>query len=163
MSNPARSVLNRKSEIVNRKLDKPAYNAPISPGPPTLPILPTRHHIPKNPASRIEHRPSPHQSCPESQNVRRITYEFISFLCKTNPISKNTQNHRNSSYQKGLQQYSRLRITKNKAKTNPNEPKRTQSNPNFSPKNGPQSQNEPKRTQSCPPPADSKAKECSCL
>jgi hypothetical protein len=32
-------------------------------------------------------------------------------------------------------------------KTNPNEPKRTQSKPNFSPKNGPQSQNEPKRTQ----------------
>jgi hypothetical protein len=72
--------------------------------------------------------PKPQESdCPESENVRRITYEFISKLCKTNPILSASGGFKTlyltKTYVKTVEFH--------RPKTNPNEPKRTQSKPNF--------------------------------
>ena len=120
MATPAQSVLNSKSEIVNRKLDKPAYKAAISPGP-----------------------LKSHQSCPESQNVRRITYEFIRKLCKTNPIPKNTQIHVSPVRTMNYEQTTMNNAPKAK-------PKQTQSNPKQSQLLGQKRRPKPKRTQTNP-------------
>jgi hypothetical protein len=48
------------------------------------------------------------------------------------------------------QRFTKIKATLRPMKTNPNEPKRTQNEPNFWPVRAPQSQNEPKRTQSKP-------------
>ena len=53
----------------------------------------------------------------------------------------------NPLFDKGLRKYKAFGHPKSKPKTNPNEPKRTQSKPNFWPVRGTQTQNEPKQTQ----------------
>jgi len=110
----------------------PAYKAPISPGPPILPShyksRATSHE------SRITSRLNPQESdCPESENVRRITYEFISKLCKTNPICKKLEYALTSFDARGYVENSRF----SRAKANPNEP-------NLSRRSSMRSRNEPK-------------------
>jgi hypothetical protein len=56
----------------------------------------------------------------------------------------------NPLFHKDLRQSGRLRITKSKPKANPNKPKQSQSDPDFSPVRGSQSQNKPKQTQTNP-------------
>jgi hypothetical protein len=80
--------------------------------------------------------PKPQQFCPESENVRRITYEFISILCKTNPILSASGG------------FKTLYFTKTYDKTTPfgrpkNEPKRTQTNPIFGPSGPPKPKTNP--------------------
>jgi hypothetical protein len=123
-ANAAQSVLNRKSEIVNRKLDNPAYKAAISPGPPILPLY-TSH----------EPRATPHSL----RQVSRTLDKFAPFM-QNEPKFQNSQNRHTYFYHKGLRQYARLRITKNKPKTNPNEPK---ANPIFGPSGAPKAKTNP--------------------
>jgi hypothetical protein len=63
--------------------------------------------------------------------------------CKTNPISKAPKISATSVHRKSYQNKAAFR-------TDENEPKRTQNEPNFSPVRGTQSQNEPKQTQNEP-------------
>ena len=68
------------------------------------------------------------------------------------PNLEKRPNERKLSYHKWLRQYARLRTAKNEPKTNPNEPKQSQSHPHFSPVIAPQTQNTPKHTQTKPIP-----------
>jgi len=122
---------------LSREMILPAYKAAISPG------SPLSHTTPANSANRLNPQES---DCPESENVRRITYEFISKLCKTNPILSASGGFKTLYFTTGYDNIPSFALPK----TNPNEPKRTQSKPNFSLVRAPQSQNEPKRTQSKP-------------
>jgi hypothetical protein len=87
--------------------------------------------------------------------MSRTLYKFALFV-QNEPNFQNSQNQRNSSFQKGLQQSARLRITKNKPKTNPNEPK---ANPISGPQGAPKAKTNPNKPKTNP---ISKAKECSC-
>jgi len=122
----------------SREMILPAYKAAISLG---LPILPTQHHIRKNRASRIEN-PATYVPIRHSTSVEN-PLQIHPFLYKRTQSCPPPADSKPFIWQ---------RITQNMAlrqdpKTNPNEPKRTQSKPNFSPIRGPQSQNEPKQTQ----------------
>jgi len=131
----------RKTQLIttqpqnsSREIILPAYKAPISPGPPLS------HTTPANSANRLNPQES---DCPESENVRRITYEFISKLCKTNPISKTPKISANPVSTKDYANEGHFR-------TDENEPKRTQTNPKrtqFFARQGPP---KPKRTQTNP-------------
>ena len=139
----------RKSQLIttpaqtsSREMTLPAYKVGISPGPPLS------HTTPANsanlPAVCLAGRLNPQESdCPESENVRRITYEFISKLCKTNPISKTAKINANPV------------PTKDYENTTPsagpkNEPKRTQTNPKRTQFLARQRPPKPKRTQTNP-------------
>ena len=135
---------------MDRKLDKPAYKPAISPGPPLS------HTTPANsanlPAVCLAGPPNPQESdCPESENVRRITYEFISKLCKTNPIL--SAFYPPSVWRAGgLETPYLAKDYEKNAKFSPAKanPKRTQTNPKqtqFFARQGPP---KPKRTQSKP-------------
>jgi hypothetical protein len=115
----------------SREIILPAYKAAISPGPPIPPL------------TRIEHQESlPLASslfdfCRESCTNRR-------FFVQTNPICADPEYTLTSVPTKGCGNNAEFPPSK----ANPNEPKRTQSKPNFSLVRAPQSQNEPKQTQS---------------
>jgi hypothetical protein len=68
------------------------------------------------------------------------------FFVQTNPISKTPKISPTSFFTKGYDNHT----PSGTGKTNPNEPKQSQSDPHFSPASGPQSQNKPKQTQSNP-------------
>jgi len=103
---------------LSREMILPAYKAAISPG------SPLSHTTPANSANRLNPQES---DCPESENVRRITYEFISKLCKTNPILSASGGFKTLYLAKAYENQGPPAGPKN-------EPKRTQTKPNF-PKN----------------------------
>ena len=80
--------------------------------------------VTRYPDNRYETRNLTVQS-PKSKNLRKITYEIISELCKTNPIlsavgglQMNVSIYLQKDYENKWQQ----RVRKNKPKTNPNKP-----------------------------------------
>jgi hypothetical protein len=83
-------------------------------------------------------------SLPSSLYFCRESSTNRPFFVQTNPISKKPENTLTSFMKKGYERNVRFSPTK----TNPNEPKQSQSDPHFSPVIAPQSQNEPKQTQS---------------
>jgi hypothetical protein len=142
---------------LSREMILPAYKAAISPGPPLS------HTTTSNSANLpaacppsfwrvcLAGRLNPQESdCPESENVRRITYEFISKLCKTNPILSASGGFKTLYLTKTYVTNAEFYPPKTNPKRTQNEPKQSQADPRFSPVMAPQSQNEPKRTQSKP-------------
>jgi len=128
MATQAQSVLNTKSEIVNRKLDKPAYKAPISPG---LPILPQQPDMTKHQASRIEHQASriglfmasnPLDKC-------RISSTNSPFCAKQTQFRKQPK----STQTQSPQRLTKMKTLRQDQKANPNKPKQTQSKPKQTP------------------------------
>jgi hypothetical protein len=95
----------------------------------------------KNQESRIAHLADATRHT--QYDIRHTTYELF---VQTNPISKkpaiNAIPFSQTTYE-NIRPFGR-------PKTNPNEPKQSQSDPRFSPVMAPQSQNEPKRTQTNP-------------
>ena len=146
---------------MDRKLDKPAYKPAISPGPPLS------HTTPANSANLPAARPPfVWRVCLAGRlNPRNLTapkvkmYEGLRTNSSAN-YAKRTQScppftRRLSGGPADSKPLIWQRITKKMPNSPPqkqtqNEPKRTQSKPNFSPKNATQSQNEPKRTQANP-------------
>ena len=128
---------------MDRKLDKPAYKPAISPGPP---ILPTTY----------QHRAS---RCLILLYAYTLTLLFLPsstpvedplqirpFRAKRTQFAKSEKSTQPQFSQRLTPIYPALRHQKQTQ----NEPKRTQSKPNFSLVRGSRSQNEPKQTQSKP-------------
>jgi len=157
MATQAQSVLNTKSEIVNRKLDKPAYKAAISPGlPPSQPpsgkpgnLATSQPNYPSClPSNRIPPKGPPQfcilhfdlcifrYKCRESSTNRPL---FV----QTNPISKTAKISANPVPTKDYGNEGPSARPKNEPKRTQTNPKRTQ----FFTRQGP---SKPKRTQTNP-------------
>jgi hypothetical protein len=78
--------------------------------------------------------------------LSNILYKFALFV-QNEPNFENSKNHRKLLFHKGLRQYARLRITKNKPKTNPNEPK---ANPIFRSSGAPEPKTNPNKPKANP-------------
>ena len=87
---------------------------------------------------------------PQPLNHRSDKFDFCRISSTNSPFyAKRTQfrKHPKSPQLQFLQRITKKQPLRQPPKANPNEPKRTQSKPNFSPKNGTQSQSKPTRTQ----------------
>jgi len=131
----ASSIKNRESSYL------PAYKAPISPGPPILPShyesRATSHE------SRITSRLNPRNPAPKVKMYEGLRTNLSANYAKQTQFRK----HPKSTQPQSPQRITEMKTLRRDPKTNPNEPNRTQSKPNFSLVRGPQSQNEPKQTQ----------------
>jgi len=131
LANTTRSVPNSKSEIVNRTLDKPAYKAAISPGPPILPShyksRATSHE------SRITSRLTPRNlTAPKVKMYEGLRTNLSANYAKRTqspkcPKSPQPQSPQRITQIKALQQHPKTNpIFRSsgapKGKTNPNEP-----------------------------------------
>jgi hypothetical protein len=127
-------TITTRPQNLSREMILPACKAAISPGPPI-------------PPRATSHKPRTTVHLPLTNHHLPFTVYHLTLFCTNEPNFEKRQNELNLGFHKGLQQYGAFGHPKNEPKTNPNEPKRTQSKPNFWPARAPQSQNEPKRTQ----------------
>ena len=160
-ANPTRSVLNTKSEIVNRKLDKPAHKAAISPGPP-IPPRPTvlcplpsvLHPLSSYPPTNKTPPEGPPQFC-------NLHFDLCIFLytCResstnrplfvqTNPILSASGGFKTPYLAKGYENERLPARPKTNPKRTQTNPKRTQFLARQGPPNPKQTQANPKQTQS---------------
>jgi len=115
--------------------------APISPG---LPILPSHYESrATSHESRITSRLKPRNPAPKVKMYEGLRMNLSANCAKRTQFPKQPK----STQTLFPQRITKIQPLRRHPKTNPNEPKRTQSKPNFWLINAPQSQNEPKRTQ----------------